>query len=138
MATVCFTGAGKRYGIQTFTRPQWQHLAITRGHTPHEHVYWNTDYLVASRHDTSKARTAQRNGTTVLTYEQWEEMLATGDTTVPAFAPTRPISPGAAQPRFIPPSSADRRAAAQALAAMDDTPPEPSVRFGERVRKINI
>jgi hypothetical protein len=112
---------------------QWQSEALHHGHTPHDHVYYNTDYLVASRHDTTKARAARATGRTqVITYAEWETTLNGG---MPQFRPSMPVSPGAAQPRFIPPSSADRRELAHELAGLPDTPPSLP---GERIRKINV
>jgi hypothetical protein len=44
-----------------------------------ERVAGNTDYLVAARHDTAKARAAAQNGTVVLTEQQLTEYLESGE-----------------------------------------------------------
>jgi hypothetical protein len=77
MLNVCFTGKGMSGGVLV-TRDQWEAQAQAAGHYPQKKVDFSTSYLVASRHDTSKAMAAARNGVRVITYDQWQEILATG------------------------------------------------------------
>jgi hypothetical protein len=79
MPNVCFTGAGKRHGVGAFTRIQWRALARSRGWTAQDAVDFSTDYLVASRSDTSKARAARDFGVDVISYARFEALI---DTTV--------------------------------------------------------
>lgn len=77
MSSFSFTGKGMRYG-RLLPRNQWVAEAEARGWTYHEKPQPYTDYLVASRSDTIKAATAKRNGTTVISYAQFEALLGSG------------------------------------------------------------
>jgi hypothetical protein len=75
MSSICFTGRGNDSRGFFITRDQWERDATARGFTIHDKVYPHTDYLVASRGDTTKAAAAKRNGTTVISYAQFEQLL---------------------------------------------------------------
>lgn len=74
MSTVCFTGRGYDQNGTFQTRDLWESMARQMGWSPVPTVEYNTGYLVASRSDTTKARSAQRNGVRVLTYSQFHDM----------------------------------------------------------------
>lgn len=76
MPSVVFTGKGMDpLTSKLRTRGEWEALAHAKGFFPQKKVDRFTDYLVASRTDTSKARDAQAFGTRVITYDQFEAML---------------------------------------------------------------
>lgn len=75
MSSICFTGKGMSGGTLV-TRDIWSARAEARGFNIHDKVHPHTDYLVASRSDTTKAAAARRNGTTVISYAQFEQLLA--------------------------------------------------------------
>ncbi|MBU6428539.1 MAG: hypothetical protein KGR26_06000 [Cyanobacteria bacterium REEB65] len=76
MPTVVFTGKGIDPATQRLrTRKEWTDLAYAKGFQPADKIGRFTDYLVASRHDTSKADDARRYGIKVITYEEFEAML---------------------------------------------------------------
>jgi hypothetical protein len=78
MSSICFTGRGNDSSGNFITRDVWERQANAAGFSVHDKVYPHTDYLVASRSDTSKAAAARRNGTTVLSYAQFEQLMAKG------------------------------------------------------------
>jgi hypothetical protein len=76
MTTVCFTGAGKRHGTDTFTREEWEGLARQYGFvTLNKVTRFGCDILVASRSDTSKADAARIMGVRVMSYGEFEQYL---------------------------------------------------------------
>ena len=97
MSNVVFTGKG----MDPLTgklriRDEWEALAQAKGFYPQKKVDRNTDYLVASRTDTTKAAAARNFGTQVITYQDFEQMLR-GQAPVSthnsgrAFVPPKPI-----------------------------------------------
>jgi hypothetical protein len=76
MPSVVFTGKGldPLTGRQR-NRPDWEALARAKGFYPEAKVNRHTDYLVASRTDTSKAAAARQFGTKVITYDEFERLL---------------------------------------------------------------
>lgn len=109
MKTFCFTGKGHKNG-KPYDRKWWAADAHACGFEIHDKVYPSTDYLVASRSDTTKAEAARRNGTTVISYEQFQQLLDNGWANV-----TRQQEVDLAKDRV-----ADRRAAHAAHAAALD------------------
>jgi hypothetical protein len=89
MSSICFTGAGKRNG-KTYHRTYWAADARACGFEVHDKVYPHTDYLVASRSDTTKAEAARRNGTTVISYDQFEQLMEKGFVQARRAAPSAP------------------------------------------------
>jgi len=75
MTSVVFTGKGYRNG-SLVTRAEWEAMAREIGWEPHGTVVWGTDYLVASRGDTTKAQRAANFGTRVMTYEWFLQRVA--------------------------------------------------------------
>jgi hypothetical protein len=71
---IVFTGRGYRNG-QFVTRDIWERDARQHAFIVQDKVDHWTKYLVASRSDTSKARAAKENGTTVISYEQFDQLL---------------------------------------------------------------
>ena len=89
MTTVCFTGAGKRLGRDTFTRVEWERLARSNGFVPVDKVErFYTDLLVASRTYTVKAERARDMRVEVITYAAFEARIgsATQQSSAAAFA----------------------------------------------------
>lgn len=108
MASVVFTGKG----LDPLTgklrvRGDWCALARAKGFHAYEKdkVDRHTDYLVASRTDTSKADAARMFGTQVITYGEFERMLR-------GQAPVSTHNSGAT---FVPPPPID-------TAGMEDIP----------------
>jgi hypothetical protein len=77
MKTFCFTGKGHKNG-KPYDRKWWSADARACGFEIHDKVHPHTDYLVASRSDTTKAAAARANGTTVISYAQFEQLLENG------------------------------------------------------------
>lgn len=77
MKTFCFTGKGLKHG-KLYARAYWAADARACGFEIHDKVHSHTDYLVASRSDTTKAAAARANGTTVISYAQFEQLLELG------------------------------------------------------------
>jgi hypothetical protein len=76
MPSVVFTGKGLDPLTQKLrTRDEWSALARAKGFYPEAKVTRFTDYLVASRTDTTKASAAMDFGTKVITYGEFERML---------------------------------------------------------------
>jgi hypothetical protein len=76
MAGVVFTGKGiDPLTGKLRTRPEWEALAAAKGFYADKKVSYGTDYLVASRTDTTKAEAARQFGTKVITYGEFERML---------------------------------------------------------------
>lgn len=93
MNTVCFTGRGSNARGDFVERGQLERMAEAAGWRVHNKVVVSTDFLVASRTDTSKAAAARAIGTRVLTYEEFWHMIASGQVSK-AFEPpvnTTPI-----------------------------------------------
>lgn len=77
MSSVCFTGAGRRHGKE-YVRTFWEADAVASGWQVHDKVFPHTEYLVASRLDTSKAEAARLQGTTVISYAEFVKLLDGG------------------------------------------------------------
>lgn len=94
MSNVVFTGKGldPRTGALR-TRPEWTALAHAKGWGVHDKVRFDTDYLVASRHDTTKAADAAARGTKVITYKEFEHMLRGAIPVVPSMSGVAPPTP---------------------------------------------
>ncbi len=93
MNTVCFTGRGSNARGVFVERGQLIQMAEAAGWQVHDKVYQSTDFLVASRTDTSKAAKAAALGTRVLEYSEFWHMIASGQVSK-AFEPpvnTTPI-----------------------------------------------
>lgn len=76
MPSVVFTGKGMDpLTSKLRTRSEWETLAHAKGFYAQNKVNVLTDYLVASRRDTSKARDALAYGVKVITYDEFEAML---------------------------------------------------------------
>lgn len=67
MPSVCFTGRGEVDGAFV-QRNTLEAMAQAMGWTIHDKVRSDTDYLIASRQDTSKAKAAREFGTKVMPY----------------------------------------------------------------------
>ena len=79
MPNVCFTGRGYR-GDTFVTRDVWEANARSAAFTVVDEVTYSTNYLVASRSDTSKAKEARRYGemgynVRVVTYGEWLDIV---------------------------------------------------------------
>lgn len=99
MTTVVFTGRGLTRGGTHLTRDEWAGLARGRGYAVMDKVDWGVNLLVASRTDTTKAQAARRYGTEVVTYAQFESLLAgtlaqasSGAIVAPAPEPVQPVA----------------------------------------------
>ncbi len=76
MPSVVFTGKGMDpLTSKLRSRGEWEALARAKGFYAQNKVDHSTDYLVASRTDTSKAAAARGYGTKVITYDEFEAML---------------------------------------------------------------
>jgi hypothetical protein len=97
MPNVVFTGKGMDpLTGKLRVRDDWENLAQAKGFYAQKKVDHSTDYLVASRTDTTKAAAAQRCGTKVITYDEFEAMLrgkaaVTTHNSGRAFVPITPI-----------------------------------------------
>jgi hypothetical protein len=97
MPSVVFTGKGiDPLTNKLRTRPEWEALAAAKGFYAQKKVDGSTDYLVASRSDTTKADSARRFGTKVITYQDFERMLrgqapVTTHNSRRAFVPPKPV-----------------------------------------------
>jgi hypothetical protein len=91
MSTVVFTGKGlDPHTGKLRTRPEWTALANAKGWEVQDKVTFSTDYLVASRTDTTKARAAQQQGTRVISYEEFNQMIRGAIPVVPSMSGRAP------------------------------------------------
>lgn len=86
MASVCFTGKGSiRHPMQSgfvqveaLSRQEWEARAGQLGWSIHKNVSVRTDYLVASRTNTVKAKDARDFGAKVISYEEFNDLWLEG------------------------------------------------------------
>lgn len=101
MSSIVFTGKGlDPLTGRLRTRDEWTALASAKGFYAQKKVDGSTDYLVASRTDTTKAAAARDYGTQVITYEEFEQMLrgripVSTHNSGRAFVPPKPIDTSA-------------------------------------------
>ena len=81
MANIVFTGNAHTPKGGKPVRAEVEQLASSKGHTIQNTVRRNTDYLVATRFDTTKAAKAKEFGTHVINYEEFYELLKAGEIT---------------------------------------------------------
>ena len=97
MPSIVFTGKGlDPLTGKLRTRDEWSALARAKGFHAEKKVSPWTDYLVASRSDTQKARDAAANRTKVISDQEFEAMLrgkaaVTTHNSGRAFVPPKPI-----------------------------------------------
>jgi hypothetical protein len=97
MSNVVFTGKGlDPHTGKLRTRDEWTALANAKGWHVQPKVGFDTDYLVASRSDTTKAAAARDRGTKVITYEDFNLMIRGAIPVVPSMSgkappPVKPI-----------------------------------------------
>jgi BRCT domain type II-containing protein len=98
MSTVVFTGKGlDPLTGKLRTRDEWTALANAKGWDVQDKVTVRTDYLVASRSDTKKAEAARYQGTKVISYKTFEQMIRGAIPVEPSLSgrapPPKPIDP---------------------------------------------
>lgn len=90
---VVFTGKGEINGA-LISRASWYAAAEQKGYEVQQAVDRHTELLVSSRTDTIKAREAERLGVSVITYDQFRDMLNLGED-VEVVARFRDVAPTA-------------------------------------------
>jgi hypothetical protein len=139
MPSFCMTGNGQNRAGGFMLRADIIRAAEQHGWYWHDTVGFSTDYLVATRTDTTKACNARSYGTRVITYPEFWALLdrPTGSVLPPRPIPSANIEDVLERGRFGRPATP--RPSPDAIADLAATePPPPCSLPGERIRKINV